>query len=168
MFVAVPSACMRKPKERGGAIPLPDDHWWPPYAFAAIEERARRAKRKQLGWRELAAELVAAGVTHADDDKVRRCVTRNENGVYIVTWEIAIPLSRLLGILPPAFIADTRETAEAIDDPEVLDEARRAIRKARKLALRIAAETRQTQAAESSHEQQRQPEQRRPLEPTDD
>jgi hypothetical protein len=119
------------PESRQSTIPLPEGHWWPAAAQAAVDARKTG---KQPGWQGYADQLVKRGVPGANVDKVKRCVLGTH-----VTWEIAEPLSRLLDIPPPAFIAESREAAEAIDDPEILDETRRLIRRARDLADRLRA-----------------------------
>lgn len=92
--------------ERGVRIPLGRDHWWPAMASKAAVGRAKKLGIRAPGVRDLARELSEAGVT-VDEDTVGRCL-RGE----IVTWDVAIPLSRIPGIPAPARLpASPKEAA---------------------------------------------------------
>ncbi len=93
--------------ERGVRIPLPAGHWWPILAAKAAAARAKERGLRAPGIRDLARELAATGVTV---DTVGRCL-RGE----IVTWDVAIPLSRILGIPAPARLPATPEEAALIE-----------------------------------------------------
>lgn len=109
---------------RGTRIPLPPGHWWPVAALEAANRRADGLKIRRPGYRSLAADLAAVGVD-ADEDTVGRCL-RGE----IVTWELAVPLSKLLDIPAPATIASTMDDArqmESADEIRVLLDRLRAV-----------------------------------------
>lgn len=106
----VEAVAQRNVDPRGVRIPLPEGHWWPAAAMAAANARAERLKIRRPGYRSLVDELRKLGV-EANDDSVRRCLTGE-----IVTWEIATPLSRLLGIRPPATISASPDEAALLDE----------------------------------------------------
>ncbi len=108
---------------RGVRIPIPSGHWWPAAARAAANKRADDMEIRRPGLRNLAAELCAQGLD-VDEDTIGRCI-RGE----IVTWDVAVPLSKLLNIPPPAQVSRTQAEAEAMEDADavrvLLDKLRR-------------------------------------------
>lgn len=94
---------------RGVRIPLPPGHWWPPAAMEAANARADQLKIRRPGYRSITQELIGWGV-EADEDKVRRCITGE-----IVTWDLALPISKLLGIRPPAMITMSADDGALLD-----------------------------------------------------
>lgn len=88
---------------RGVKIPIPPTHWWPVAARKAADDRAKRLGIRAPGIRSLTKELQSAGVA-TDEDTVGRCLRGD-----IITWDVAIPLSRILEIPPPAVLPSTME-----------------------------------------------------------
>ena len=101
---------------RPSRIPIDSGSWWPRRAMDAAVERARGLGIRAPGLRSLAAELRTRGV-QADEDTVGRNL-RGE----IVTWEVAVPLSAILGIAPPAVMPETDDEAQVI--ATILDKLR--------------------------------------------
>lgn len=93
---------------RGVRIPVDPAGWWVTAIRADADARAKDLGIRAPGIRDLTAELVRRGVDAGEDD-VGRCL-RGE----IVTWEIARPLSEILGVPPPAQMPATLEEAEVI------------------------------------------------------
>jgi hypothetical protein len=91
---------------RGVRIPIDKESWWPTAARAAADKRAKEKGLRPPGVRDLTAEICAMGVD-TDEDAVGRCL-RGE----IVTWEIAKPMSTILGIPPPAHMPTSLAEAE--------------------------------------------------------
>jgi hypothetical protein len=100
--------------DRGIRIPLPPGHWWVAEIRAAADRRAERLGIRRPGLRDLARELAQQG-TVIDEIALGRCV----NG-QLVTWEVALPLSRVLGVPPPAAIARTIAEAKAFENADEL------------------------------------------------
>ncbi len=98
--------------DRGVRIPLPPGHWWVTEIRAAADRRAERLGLRSPGLRDLARELADQG-TIIDEIALGRCVSGQ-----LVTWEVAIPLSRVLGVPPPAAIARTIQEAKAFENAE--------------------------------------------------
>ena len=106
---------------RGTRIPLPPGHWWPVEARKAAERRAEKLGIRPPGIRSLVDALAEMKVK-IDEDTLGRCL-RGE----IVTWEVAVPLSKILGIPPPAIIPTSPEDGEAMQDAEELRTIRAAL-----------------------------------------
>lgn len=99
---------------RGVRIPISKEHWWVAEIKAAADARAARLGLRRPGLRDLVRELSERG-TNVDETALGRCVNGD-----LVTWEIAIPLSRILGVPPPAAIARTIHEAHAFDAADEL------------------------------------------------
>lgn len=108
------SEMARSTEGRGVRIPISKDHWWVAVIRAAADERAERLGLRRPGLRDLAREMSERGTT-VDETALGRCVSGD-----LVTWEIAIPLSRILGVPPPAAIARTIQEAHAFDAADEL------------------------------------------------
>lgn len=74
----------------------------------AAQARAKKLGIRAPGLRSLAAELRKAGVDSDEDT-----VGRNLRGE-IVTWDVAVPLSAILGIAPPAVMPESDDEAQVI------------------------------------------------------
>lgn len=98
-------------------IPIGAESWWPRQAMAAAEARAAKLGIRSPGIRSLTEELARAGV-QTDEDTVGRNLRGD-----IVTWEVAVPLSRILEIPPPAVIPENDDEAQMIAD--ILDRVRK-------------------------------------------
>lgn len=85
--------------------------------MAAAEARAAKLGIRSPGIRSLTEELARAGV-QTDEDTVGRNLRGD-----IVTWEVAVPLSRILEIPPPAVIPENDDEAQMIAD--ILDRVRK-------------------------------------------
>jgi hypothetical protein len=126
-----------KPHEnepRGSRLPLPPDHWWRTRVLVAMEAWAKDRRLRRPGWRALAAAVAKQPDVDLPDTPsaleiaVSRCV-KGEN----VTWEMAIPISRVLGLPPPATISTSEEHAGALDDAEIM----LLVQQVRKLGLKV-------------------------------
>jgi len=102
-------------------IPLPPRHWWPARAREAAEQRAERLGIRKPGIRSL-VEALGDERVEVDEDTISRCLKGE-----IVTWEVAIPLSKILGIAPPAIIAATPDEGRTLEDAEELRALRAAM-----------------------------------------
>lgn len=89
-------------------IPIGKGSWWQVAAMAAAVKRARELNIREPGIRSLAEKLAEVGVVTDEDT-----VGRNLRGE-IVTWDVAVPLSKILGIAPPAIIPENDDEAELI------------------------------------------------------
>lgn len=119
----MPSKIPSKPEPRGVKIPINSSHWWPERAMRVAVERARARGIRAPGIRDLTRLLNDQGVD-CDEDTVGRCL-RGE----IVTWEVAIPLSKILGIPAPVIMPETPEEAALLESGDeiraLLDKLRR-------------------------------------------
>jgi hypothetical protein len=102
-----------RPDPRGVRIPLDPTHWWPAAATKAAHDRARKLGIRAPGVRDLNLHLRRMGVD-VDEDTVGRCL-RGE----IVTWEVAVPLSKILGIPAPVVMPTTQEEAVVLESDEI-------------------------------------------------
>lgn len=102
-------------------IPLPAGHWWPAEARQAAEQRAEKLKIRKPGIRSLCDALAKIKID-VDEDTVSRCLKGE-----LVTWDVAIPLSKILGISPPAIIATTPDEGRTLEDAEELRALRSAM-----------------------------------------
>lgn len=106
-------------------IPLPAGHWWPTAARAAAELRAEKLGIRKPGIRSL-VDALAKEKVEVDEDTVSRCLKGE-----IVTWDVAVPLSKILGISPPAIIAATADEGRTLEDAEEIRAIRKALDKLR-------------------------------------
>ena len=104
----------KNPPPRGVRIPIDSDHWWARAIREAADRRADELGIRRPGLRRIVADLGTQGV-ETDEYTVGRCL-RGE----IVTWDVAIPLSKLLGIPAPAQVARTQAEAEAMEDADAV------------------------------------------------
>lgn len=114
---------------RGSRLPLPAEHWWWRWADHALSQ----LDKTRRGWRDITRalrEIPSGGVT-VSEDAVRRVFEER-----ILTWEIAGPLSRVLGIPPPGVIFDTPDVAMEAAAPNA--EVASAFETLRKLGLTVA------------------------------
>lgn len=107
---------MARSEARGIRIPLPRDHWWVTEIREAANQRAERLGLRRPGLRSLLSELEKRG-TRTDEVSLGRCV----NGE-LVSWELALPLSSILGVPPPAAIARTIQEALVFQNADELNE----------------------------------------------
>lgn len=118
----------RRGVARGSRLPLPAGHWWWSWADHALLQRDKTRR----GWRDITRalrDLPGQGIT-ISEDAVRRVFEERT-----LTWEIAGPLSAVLGIPPPGVIFDTPDVAMEAAAPSA--EVASAFETLRKLGLSV-------------------------------
>lgn len=132
------------PAKRASRLPLPDDHWWRGRIAQAMDAWARQRGIRLPGWRELAAEVTKLG-HETDDVSVSRCVKGSH-----ITWELALPISDVLGVPRPAVISTSEEHAVALASAPVVDEIRSLLGQLRSIEERAGSPS-QTPRVEPEH-----------------
>lgn len=95
---------------------------------AAVSKRNSELGLRAPGVRDLTKALANAGV-EASEDQVARCIKGE-----VVTWDIALPLSKLLDIPPPAAIAKTMNEGQVLAD---VDEVASLLERLRGLRIKL-------------------------------